>query len=124
SPATRTSGIATLTALGGKIWRCRQASGGTHHGCRGPADLVASGDETSAARSLARYGSGAKWRESFRRSSYRERHRDLAEATMTHLRALVVLCGAAVVVTACASQTQTLANKQGAAMEAALQRGR
>src|SRR5262245_54963119 len=43
---------------------------------------------------------------------------------MTHLRALVVLCGAAVVVTACASQTQTLANKQGAAMEAALQRGR
>ena len=43
---------------------------------------------------------------------------------MTHLRALVVLCGAAVVVTACPSQTQTLANKQGAATEAALQRGR
>jgi len=43
---------------------------------------------------------------------------------MTHLRRLVVLCAAAVMVTACPSQTQTLANKQGAAMEAALQRGR
>jgi hypothetical protein len=43
---------------------------------------------------------------------------------MTHLRALVVLCGATVVLTACPSQNQTLANKQGAAIEAALQRGR
>jgi len=43
---------------------------------------------------------------------------------MTHLRRLVMLCAAAVMVTACPSQTQTLASKQGAAMEAALQRGR
>src|SRR5262249_26335453 len=58
------------------------------------------------------------------RSGYWGRRQDLEEATMTLLRRLVVLCAAAVMVTACPSQTQTLANKQGAATEAALQRGR
>jgi len=43
---------------------------------------------------------------------------------MTHLRILLGLCAAAAIVTACPSQTQTLANKQGAAIEAALQCGR
>jgi hypothetical protein len=43
---------------------------------------------------------------------------------MTNLRTLLALCAAAAIVTACPSQTQTLANKQGAATEAALQRGR
>jgi hypothetical protein len=43
---------------------------------------------------------------------------------MTQRWTLLVLCAAALLVTACPSQTQTLANKQGAATEAALQRGR
>jgi hypothetical protein len=43
---------------------------------------------------------------------------------MTQRWTLLVLCAAASLVTACPSQTQTLANKQGAATEAALQRGR
>jgi hypothetical protein len=65
-----------------------------------------------------------KWQDRFWRSSYGGFRRDLEEATMTPVRRVLGLFAAAALVTACPSQTQTLANKQGAATEAALQRGR
>jgi hypothetical protein len=68
--------------------------------------------------------SGMEWQDRFWHRSYGGFRRDLEEATMTPVRRVLGLFAAAALVTACPSQTQTLTNKQGAATEAVLQRGR